>query len=301
MNRLLVLAGLALWAGTTLLLSSVRRLSRPPLAQRLRPYHPGTPKPARPSLLSGESWRQLVTPTVASLGARVAQALGTGEDAGARLKRIHSPMGAAAFRTRQLAWSAAGLFAGVLLVAAVRLPALVAAFVIAGAPLLAFLVVEQRLAGASARWQRRVLQELPVLSEQLAMLLAAGLSLGAAINRLSQRGSGCCAQDLAVVANRLRQGVSEETALREWADVAGVPAVDRLVAVLALNSRAADLPRLVAGEARQARQEVHRRILDLIERRSEQVWIPVTVATLVPGVILIAVPFLAALHTFSNA
>ena len=41
------------------------------------------------------------------------------------------------------------------------------------APLLAFLVVEQQLAGASARWQRRLFLELPVVAEQLGMLLSA--------------------------------------------------------------------------------------------------------------------------------
>ena len=38
-----------------------------------------------------------------------------------------------------------------------------------------------------------------------------------------------------------------------------------------------------------------------LERRAQQVWVPVTVATLVPGVIFLAVPFLAALKLFSNA
>ena len=41
--------------------------------------------------------------------------------------------------------------------------------------------------------------------------------------------------------------------------------------------------------------------IEQIERRGQQVWIPVTVATLVPGAILLAVPFLAALRTFANA
>jgi tight adherence protein C len=38
-----------------------------------------------------------------------------------------------------------------------------------------------------------------------------------------------------------------------------------------------------------------------MERRSQQVWIPVTVATLVPGVIFLAVPFVEALRMFSEA
>jgi hypothetical protein len=98
---------------------------------------------------------------------------------------------------------------------------------------------------------------------------------------------------------RIQHGLSEQEALREWADVVRVPAVDRLVAVLALSRDATDLGGLVADEARSARRDAHRRLLETIERRTQQVWIPVTVATLVPGVLLLAVPFVQALRIFS--
>jgi len=102
-------------------------------------------------------------------------------------------------------------------------------------------------------------------------------------------------------AERLRQREDGQEALREWAEVARVDVVHRLVGVLAFGSEAADLGRIVSAEARQARRDLHRRTIELIERRAQQVWIPVTVATLVPGVILLAVPFLAALRLFSNS
>jgi tight adherence protein C len=57
----------------------------------------------------------------------------------------------------------------------------------------------------------------------------------------------------------------------------------------------------VSSEARQARHEVQRLLTEMIERRAQQVWVPVAVATLVPGVILLAVPFLAALRLFSGS
>jgi hypothetical protein len=46
---------------------------------------------------------------------------------------------------------------------------------------------------------------------------------------------------------------------------------------------------------------LHRHTIEAIERRAQQVWVPVTVATLVPGVMLLAVPFLSALHLFAKA
>ena len=48
------------------------------------------------------------------------------------------------------------------------------------------------------------------------------------------------------------------------------------------------------------RSEVHRELIEAIERKGQQVWIPVTVATLVPGAVLLAVPFIEALRLFST-
>ena len=163
-----------------------------------------------------------------------------------------------------------------------------------------FLVLEQQVASESAARQRRIFLELPVVSEQLAMLLSAGYSLGAALARVASRGQGACAEDLRVVMGRVRQGLTETEALREWAALARVDALDRLVPVLALNSEAADLGRLVSEEARSIRADVQREIVATMERRSQSVWIPVTIATLVPGVILLAIPFGQALRLFTS-
>jgi Flp pilus assembly protein TadB len=170
-----------------------------------------------------------------------------------------------------------------------------------GTPLLAFLLLEHQLARASAAWQRRIFLELPVVSEQLAMLLSAGFSLGAALNRVARRGRGATARDLERLCGRIRQGLSEIDAIREWAEVARVPALDRLVPVLAMNREAADLGRLLSDEARAIRRDVHRQLVETMERRSQEVWIPVTVATLVPGVIFLAIPFIEALRLFAGS
>jgi hypothetical protein len=89
--------------------------------------------------------------------------------------------------------------------------------------------------------------------------------------------------------------------LREWAAVADVEALNRLVPALALNREASDLGRLVSEEARAIRRDAHRQLIETIERRSQQVWIPVTVAALVPGVLFLVVPFIDALRLFSQS
>ena len=137
--------------------------------------------------------------------------------------------------------------------------------------------------------------ELPIVIEQLGMLLSSGYSLGAAINRLGQRGRGTCSIEMRQIGTRVRQGVSEVDALREWSAFVDLPAVERLVNVLALNWEASDLGALISTEARAVRREAQRAHIALIEKRSQQVWIPVTVATLLPGVIFMAVPFVDAM------
>lgn len=299
MMRTMALAGLAGWIGTTLVLSQARWFARRPLEERLQPYVPGGwSRPPRRGILAVGSFRDVVRPLATTAGDRLGRVFGLHDDLATRLTRIHSPLDATAVRVRQMSWAAGAFVLGSLVSLALPLPAVAEALTVLGSPLLAFLVIEQEVASASTRWQRRVFHELPVVSEQTGMLLSAGYSLGGALDRISRRGAGACARDLARVGERVRQGLSEAEALREWAELADVPAVTRLVGVLALNRDTGDLGGLISEEARAIRREVQRQLTADLERRAQQVWIPVTVAALLPGTIFIAVPFLQALRLF---
>jgi tight adherence protein C len=299
MIRVLLGAGVLMWVGATLLLSQSARLGRPSLAERLGPFHPGG-RVAGPPGGAGSVYDVLL-PVIGEAGDRLASLLGVSEGADVRLRRIHSSTGAASFRLRQLSLSALGFFAGALVAELAGAPVAVALLLVLGTPALAFLVIEHDLSRRSGSWQERTAEELPVVAEQMAMMLNAGLSLGSTLSRLAARSHGCAGRDLETVVNRIQQGLSESQALGEWAELVGIGSVRRLVGVLTLHSEATDLGRLVSAEARSARRDLQRRTVEQIERRAEQVWIPVTVATLVPGAILLAVPFLAALRLFSNA
>lgn len=302
MPRVLAASSVLLCVGATLVLSELRWFRRQPLVDRLRPYGPGglTGGSTAAGVLSVASFREVIGPIARTVGERLAALVGVTEELSVRLRRIWSPLDATAFRVRQIGWTGTGFAAGAALAVAIRPPLAVALVFVVGSPTLVFLVVEQRLSARSERRKRQIFLELPVVSEQLGMLVAAGYSLGAALNRLAARGSGACAQDLAVVCGRIRQGLTEIDALREWAAVADVEALTRLVAVLALNRQGGDLGRLVADEARSIRRDVQRELIEQIERRAQQVWVPVTVATLVPGAVLLAVPFVEALRLFST-
>ncbi len=293
---------MALFAGSTLLLSRVRWFRRRPLVDRLAPYVPGGSTARTNSiLLSADTFGQVIGPLARAVGERVARAVGVTEALAVRLERTGSTLDVTAFRVRQLGWAAVGLVTGTVLAVATGQSGPVALVLIVTGPLVGFLAVEQRLAAASQAWQRRIFLELPVVAEQLGMLLSAGYSLGAGLGRLAARGNGACARDLQRVVGRIRQGLSEAEALREWATVADVDALHRLVGVLAFNRQSGDLGRLIGDEARAIRRDVHRELIETIERRGQQVWIPVTVAALVPGVIFLAVPFIDALRLFANS
>lgn len=297
--RLLLLSGVVGWIGLTLLLAELRWFSRTPLAERLAPYVPGAWGTRRAGLLSVESFREAVAPIAQALGERVSSALGVTEPLERRLTRVHAVIDATGFRVRQLGWAHGVLGVAVLFTLAVRPPAILGVLLVLGGPMLAFLVLEQQVASRSDQWKRSLYLEMPVVAEQIGMLLGAGWSLFGAIDRVASRGEGAVAQDLRRVVSRIRQGTTEVDALREWAALADVAAVDRLVAVLGLDRETTDLASLIAEEARAIRADVHRELVETMGTRSQKVWIPVTVATLLPGILFIAIPFIEAVRAFA--
>lgn len=299
MIRLIAAATILFFVGATLLLSEMRFFRNRTLASRVSPYLPGGSLKRRQELLSLETFGELLRPLAESIGSVTARVFGISEELPRRLRRVHWDIDSSGFRLRQVGWAVGALAFVLLLSLGLGLPAPVVVGASLITPLLAFLIVEQQLATASDRWKARTFQELPVISEQIAMLLGSGFSLGAALQRVSDRGSGVIAQDLAVVVGRIRQGASEDAALQEWSDVVDVPAVARLVSILALNRESGDLGSLVAAEARNVRADAHRELIEAIEKKTQQVWIPVTLAALVPGIILMMIPFIRALSTFT--
>ena len=301
MTRLSGLLALAFFAGLVLVLSELAWFSRRSLIERIRPYASFAANHRdRSGILSVASFREVIAPLSRAIGERMARLFGINEELGLRLERIHATIDVTEHRVRQVGWMAVTFIGAICITAASPISTTIGILLIAGAPTLAFLIIEQRVATASKRWQREVFEQLPILAEQLGLLLGAGFSLGSALNRLAKRGTGACGMDLRRVVSRIRQGLSEGDALREWALVADVPAVHRLVSVLSLNREGGDLGRLISDEARSIRRDAHRQLIERIERRGEQVWIPVTVATLLPGVIFMAVPFVQALSLFSS-
>ena len=133
------------------------------------------------------------------------------------------------------------------------------------------------------------------------MLLGAGYAVGPALgaHRRSRTGRVRAGPSAASLA-RVAQGLSTNDALHEWAVLVDVPAAGRLVSVLALDRETTDLGGLVVGGSGRDATRGASLLIEIVERRNQQVWIPVTIAALVPGAILLAIPFLAAMQLFAR-
>ncbi|MBU6216578.1 MAG: type II secretion system F family protein [Acidobacteria bacterium] len=298
MSGVVGLLGLVtLWVGTATCLAQTAWGRRRALRRRLEPFLPravdaGVDLPAS-QLGAGAA---VLSPAVLDLLDRVSRALGAHDELATRLLRADDQRSPVTFRSQQLAGSVVAVCLGAAVAVGTGASEAGAIALLIGAPAAWIVGSERRLDARVADEQRRLRLELPVVGEQLAILIGAGYSLPAALQRLAERGRGRAARDLGVVSRELRRGVPEAAALAGWEARSGLPAVGRLVKVLAMHRDAGDLGQLVAAEARATRAESHRTLIETIERRAQLVWIPVTVATLVPGLILLAVPFIAALR-----
>lgn len=294
---LLVVAAVPLWLGSSVLLGSIPALRRGSLSARLLPHTPGARAPAH---RGGNSLRAVVEPIAADWAERIARAAGLGQDLRRRLDLVGDHRSTSAFRIRQVALSLATGLTATVLAGAVGLPGAALTAVAIASPAIAFAALDEHLSSRARQEQRRRRNELPVVAEQLGMLIATGYSVPAALARVGERGHGRVSDDLRLVVARIGQGVDETVALRSWADMVDLDGAHRLVSVLSLHRSTTDLGRLIGQEARSIRDELHRELLATLERRTQQVWIPVTVATLVPGVMFLLVPFLAAVRSFTD-
>ena len=300
-TAMIVDTGLALMigAGFVAVLSTLPWFRRRSMATRLAPY---LPRSAGAGITTRRDIgiHETLEPILTWSGNKLSSVLGVITDLETRLQRAGRPIDPYRFRLQQTLWALGALATAVMAWLAFDLPGLVSMFTIIGLPILALLWSEQSLSHAIESRQRQLVDELPVTIEQLGMLVCAGFSLTSAMSHIAVRGNGVVASDLQMVINDIRRGTPQSTAFESWAKLSGSPAVERLVAVLALNSEAADLGSLISSEARAIRAEAHRDLLEMIERRAQLVWIPVTVATLVPGLIFLAVPFYSAMSKITG-
>lgn len=299
MKSVYVATAVLFFAGSVLVLERIRPLRRSGLGARVRPYVAPTTSGNR-RLPGGAAVTAVMAPLAEVFGNLLANAMGIHTPLDARLARAGREQTPGEFRLSQLTGALAALGATSVAVLLVGPPAPVSIVLLLGAPVLVALLAERRLETEASARAEIVSLELPVVAEQLGILLGSGLSLGAALDRIARRSDGLVATELANVVREVRRGRTETEALRDWARLADSQGVDRLVSVLSLHRDASDLGALISTEARAIRDASHRALVETIEKRAQLVWVPVTVATLVPGLILIGVPFVRAMSAVAG-
>lgn len=286
---------LVLLVGWVLVLGAFRPLRRPSLLQRLEHRLDG---PGHDLGRRGHP-RTLRSERGGTVGRR-----GLGRTS-ARLERRLERAGSAA-TPRQLATGAvasagAGLLLGLLLSTATASTPLRLLLPILGAALgglAPFGLLEQR---ASRRQAERT-AAFPLLVEHLAMLAGHGFALPEAFWRLERRWRGTTiGEDLGALCRRMSQGAEPAVAVADWADAHRFPPAARLADALAATATSSDCERVLWQLGRAERERTLAELVRRFQVREQQVWIPVTVAALVPGMLLLVLPFARALHALGAA
>ncbi len=131
------------------------------------------------------------------------------------------------------------------------------------------------------------------LFEQLHLKLANGNSLQSSIVRID----GITNRDVLSLQSLVRSGLDLESATSYWIDEFDTQSKRRAADLLLARTTTSETLALLAGLILQLRNEQRFALIADIERRNQLVWIPVTIAVLVPGMIFIAIPLEATLRS----
>ncbi len=272
------------WAGLWLLAVGFEQRRTPRLASLLAPAQPP------------RSWTETIGATVEKL----VSILGVRSGLHDRLASAGDLRTVESFRSRQVISGLAAAAGVGALAAALGAATQVVLGLGLTAALVAVLAHEQLVIERGETRRRRAEQELPVIAEQLSILLTSGSSVGTSLAWLAQRGHGVLAEEIEVCQEQVAHGAEQAAALVALARRVGSERVRRLCLLLSLDHRTTDLGQLVAQEATVQRREGHRQLLTELERRAQQVWIPITLAALIPGSIVLAIPLIDSMRAFSQ-
>ena len=292
------LAGLTLGVGLWVLVSTIPRLGRPRLVNRLAPYLVDVSPEARAMTAARRSDPLPVFGALAAPAVEWAQRLlGTlvgGEDViRVRLRQSGSALTVAGHRTRQLFAALIGAALGIVLaIAAARndapfVPIAVIAMV-AGA-VAGIAAADALLAHSARRRAARIAEEFPTVVEFLALSVAAGESILDALRRVARTGSGELSGEIERVVRRAAAGHPFAVALAELRDGLEIAAVGRLVdQILAALDRGTPLADVLRAHALDARDESKRRLLEAAGTREVAMLVPL-VFLILPVTVLFAV------------
>ncbi|MFB6609531.1 type II secretion system F family protein [Agromyces sp. NPDC056379] len=306
-----LLCGAVLGLGLWLVLSTVPRIGRARLIDRVAPYVADISAEAR-SLLARRPADP--TPVLGLFGRPILRALrtaasgwlGGAETIARRLRQAGSAASVERFRGEQLAWGA-GAFAVASALAILAptfgaLPAVVRIAMPFLAAALGAIVRDWALQRAARRRLARISAELPTVLEFLTLSLTAGEGMLDAIRRVARlgNGAGVLPTEFAATVASVGTGVPLGQALARLRDDLDHPALSRaLDQVLGALERGAPLSAVLRSQAGDARDEAKRTIIEQAGRKEVAMLVPliflilpVTIAfALFPGYLVLQAGF----------
>lgn len=149
---------------------------------------------------------------------------------------------------------------------------------------------------SQSRHRRRTQQlnfALTPFLQQVRLGITGGNSLQKALTSANNLGN----QDIEHLQNLLRSGMDIERSSKLWLDDFQTPAKQRLADLWSTKTTTSEMLALIENLLQWLNSEQRFFLTSEIERRNQLVWIPVTVAVLLPGMIFIAIPLEATLKT----
>jgi tight adherence protein C len=297
-----LLGGLA-GTGLVLTLAWARSLRRADPAVRVLPYVRDLPQVARPprSGVETNATRGVFGPFLRSAADGVERVLGGSGSVRRRLERAGLETTVHEFRVRQVVWGVVAFCAAAALALLETLGSpggSLALGVFCGAAFVGgVLLCDNRLTAAVRERERLILLEFPVVSELLALAVAAGESPVAALARVVRRSRGALSADLERVLAEIRTGAPVSRAFDGLAARTGLPLVARFAEGIAVSvERGTPLADVLHAQAADVREAGRRELIEAGARKEVLMMVPVVFLVLPVTVVFAFWPGVIGLH-----
>ncbi len=293
--------GAAFAGGLLLAVTGWARSRRPALHDRVAPYV----RDVLPTLPVTTGRGPSATAITRWAADQLGELLGGTESVRRRLDRLDGSLTVEGFRMRQLRWAGLGLAAGILVALAIwaRRPAaplaLLALCIAAGA--VGALACDQDLTSRVTRRERRMAEELPALTDLLAIAVAAGESPTAALRRVVGRARGDLADELSRVVGEIHSGSTVIDAFDALSARTGVASIARFAEGLAVAvERGTPIVEVLHAQTADVREAARRDLIESGGRREVLMMIPVVFLILPVTIVFAFYPGLVGLSLTSG-
>lgn len=302
MNPIGALCGIGLSTGILAIISA-RRTPAMVLIARIAPYvsaHQPTglviTSPAESSLA-----QRIFGPFLGNANRFLDRMGSTSSSVRVRLAQLPGPRTLEAFRLEQVTWAGVALATAL----AMALPLAVTAGVEPVALVIAVMTCaiggalgrDQLLSAQVKRRRHRLLVELPIIAELLALAVGAGESPMAALDRVSRTSSGELAGEIRTMLSEVRTGASLTEALKSCAHRIDVVGITRFTTGITVAiERGSPLAQVLRAQATDAREQAKQDLMEEGGRREIGMLVPVVFLVLPLTVLFALFPGIALLE-----